>query len=63
VRLGEFIEWYARAVDAGLRFDTVQQVVLRRRIHAASTTATARDRSAYLRAMQSIIARRRAEER
>jgi glycosyltransferase involved in cell wall biosynthesis len=63
VRLGEFIEWYARAVDAGLRFDTLHQVVLRRRIHAASTTATARDRGAYLRAMQSIIARRRAEGR
>lgn len=63
VRLGEFIEWYARAVDAGLRFDTLQQVVLRRRVHARSTTATARDRSAYVRAMQSIIARRRAEGR
>jgi glycosyltransferase involved in cell wall biosynthesis len=63
VRLGEFIEWYARAVDAGLQFETLQAVTLRRRIHSASTTATLRDRTAYARAMHSIIARRRAEGR
>jgi glycosyltransferase involved in cell wall biosynthesis len=63
VRLGEFIEWYSRAVDAGLRFETVEQVTLRRRVHSTSTTAMARDRSAYLRAMHSIVVRRRAEER
>jgi len=63
VRLGEFIEWYARAVDAGLKFATSPQVTLRRRIHSGSTTATSRDRTAYLRAMHSIIARRRAEGR
>jgi glycosyltransferase involved in cell wall biosynthesis len=63
VRLGEFIEWYARALDAGLRFETLPLVTLRRRVHGASTTATAPDRTAYLRAMQSIIARRRAEGR
>ena len=62
-RLGEFIEWYARAIDTGLRFETVDQVVLRRRVHGANTTATTADRGAYLRAMQSIIARRRAEGR
>ena len=63
VRLGEFIEWYARALDAGLRFETAPQVTLRRRVHGANTTTTAPDRTAYLRAMQSIIARRRAEGR
>jgi glycosyltransferase involved in cell wall biosynthesis len=63
VRLGEFIEWYARAIDAGLRFETVPLVILQRRIHGANTTTTAPDRTAYLRAMQSIIARRRAEGR
>jgi glycosyltransferase involved in cell wall biosynthesis len=63
VRLGEFIEWYARAIDAGLRFETAPLVTLRRRVHGASTTATARDRTAYLRAMQSIIVRRRTEGR
>ena len=63
VRLGEFIEWYARAVDAGLRFETAQQVILRRRVHGANTTIKAPDRTAYLRAVQSIIARRRAEGR
>lgn len=63
VRLGEFIEWYARAIDAGLRFETAPQVTLRRRVHGANTTATAVDRTAYLRAVQSIIARRRAEGR
>ena len=63
VRLGEFIEWYARAIDAGLRFETVPLVILRRRVHGANTTTTASDRTAYLRAMQSIIARRRAEGR
>ena len=63
VRLGEFIEWYARAVDAGLRFETLQQVTLRRRVHGTSTTAMARDRAAYLRAMHSIVVRRRLEGR
>jgi len=63
VRLGEFIEWYARAIDAGLRFETAPLVTLRRRVHGANTTVMASDRTAYLRAMQSIIARRRAEGR
>ena len=37
VTFGDFVDWYARAQDAGLRSHVVDDVVLRRRIHAANT--------------------------
>jgi glycosyltransferase involved in cell wall biosynthesis len=60
LRVGEFIEWYGRAIEAGLRFETLQQVVLLRRIHGENTTIRlAGDRSAYLRIMREALNRRR----
>lgn len=59
-RLPEFIDWYGRAVDAGLRFETLNQVVLRRRIHDANMSRTSTGtRPDYVRAMRESLARRR----
>ena len=60
LRIGEFIEWYGRATEAGLRFETLPEVVLRRRIHGDNTTIQlAGDRTGYLRIMREALARRR----
>ncbi len=40
LRAGEFIDWFNRARVAGLTTTTVPEVALRRRVHAASITAT-----------------------
>jgi len=49
LRTGEFVDWFARARAAGTVFAATDEVVLRRRVHRASTTATQRaDRSEYL---------------
>ncbi|MCO6452457.1 MAG: glycosyltransferase family 2 protein [Caldilineales bacterium] len=36
-RIGEFIDWYMRAQEAGLRMKTIPDLVLRRRIHGSNT--------------------------
>jgi len=38
--IGVNIEWYARALDAGLRSATIDAVVLRRRLHGANLSVT-----------------------
>ncbi|MGH2633373.1 MAG: glycosyltransferase family 2 protein [Tepidiformaceae bacterium] len=43
VRAGEFIDWYARASDLGLRTLVLDDVVLHRRIHDANTARTSGD--------------------
>lgn len=58
-RMGEFIEWYARAVDAGLRPAMLPDILARRRLHGANMTRTGRDRVQYAHALKSIIDRRR----
>lgn len=40
VRAGEFIDWYARATELGLRTRLLDEVVLRRRLHDANTART-----------------------
>jgi GT2 family glycosyltransferase len=60
LRVGEFIEWWARAQDAGLRVVTVPEVVLRRRIHATNTGIVRADsRVDYTRALRAALQRRR----
>jgi len=57
-RVGEFIDWYARAQEAGLTSAMRPEVVLRRRVHAHNSTRTGRqDYAAVLAAM---VRRRRA---
>jgi hypothetical protein len=61
-RLGEFIEWYARAVDAGIETLMLPDVVLLRRVHDANMGVRLRDeRSEYARVLKSVLDRRRAE--
>jgi hypothetical protein len=61
LQAGEFIEWYARATDGGLRVAMLAQTVMRRRLHEANhgrTMAAAYDKD-YLRLLRGVIQRRR----
>jgi glycosyltransferase involved in cell wall biosynthesis len=63
-RLGEFIEWYARAVDLGLRLIMLPEVVLLRRVHDANIGVQRRhERSEYARVLKAVLDRRRTEPR
>ena len=42
LRVGEFVDWFARAKEAGLSFDLEEEALLHRRIHAANTGVTER---------------------
>jgi glycosyltransferase involved in cell wall biosynthesis len=60
-RLGEFVDWYARAVDAGLRSLMLPDVLLLRRVHDDNTGVRRRDeRREYARVLKSVLDRRRA---
>ena len=60
VRVGEFIDWFARAQDCGLRFVHVPEVVLRRRLHETNTGKLQRDaRPDYVRVLRAALQRRR----
>jgi len=62
-RVGEFLDWYGRAEDLGLRHMMLHDVVLLRRVHAASLTAG--DRSAwadYPKVVREMLRRRAASE-
>jgi len=61
VKVGEFIDWYARATDLGLTAMALPEVVLRRRLHDSNTGIRERDsRLDYARVLRSALARRRA---
>jgi glycosyltransferase involved in cell wall biosynthesis len=59
-KAGEFIDWYGRAVDAGLTFALVDEVVLLRRVHGRNLTLTAgaEGRGDYVRIMRGVLERR-----
>jgi glycosyltransferase involved in cell wall biosynthesis len=61
-RVGEFVEWYARALDGGFKCGMLPDVVLRRRVHATNSTrlpaSALRD---YARVAAAIVRRRRTE--
>ncbi|HUR77866.1 MAG TPA: glycosyltransferase family A protein [Acidimicrobiales bacterium] len=61
-RAGEFLDWFARAQDLGVRHGLIRTVVLRRRIHVDNLT---RDRSAlvdYARVLRTVVERRSASQ-
>jgi glycosyltransferase involved in cell wall biosynthesis len=59
--VADFIDWYGRSEDAGLRSLVLPDVVLRRRIHTANTGLRRKDaRQDYARAMGDLLRRRRA---
>jgi hypothetical protein len=63
-RVGEFISWYLRATEAGLRTLMLPEVVLRRRLH--ETNQGIRERGAatdYVRILKASLDRRRAAEK
>ena len=60
IALGEFIEWYIRAKEAGLKEVILPEVLMRRRIHDTNTGILKRDaRGDYLRILKSSLDRRR----
>jgi len=56
---GEYIEWYDRAVGAGLVIAPVDILCLRRRVHLSNFTRSEASRRGYLQALQVVMARRR----
>jgi len=57
---GEFLEWYARALDQGLCFAMLPRVVLRRRLHHANQSADSLHlRVEYARVLKLALDRRR----
>jgi glycosyltransferase involved in cell wall biosynthesis len=58
---GEFTDWILRAEAAGLRFVTVPELVLRRRLHLQNHGVVRRDaRRDYLKVVKAALDRRRA---
>jgi glycosyltransferase involved in cell wall biosynthesis len=56
--VGEFIDWFARAEDAGLAHLMLPDVVMERRVHAANMTRTEEARAGYARVVRNVAARR-----
>ncbi len=63
-KAGEFVDWYLRAVDSGLRAEMLDDVVLKRRVHRGHlgkrTEAASQD---YVRIVRHSLERRRAAAR
>lgn len=63
-RIGEAIDWVARADMAGVTNRVVETVVLHRRLHTTNTTSRLKDeRAEYLRVLKASLDRRRAAVR
>lgn len=61
LRIGETLDWVARAAEAGLVEVPIPDIVLRRRIHGANTVTRERQRqNDYIRALHASLLRRRA---
>lgn len=61
-RVGEFLDWYGRAKDAGLRSIMLEEVLMRRRIHGGNMGVRERgNRGDYLRVFKASLDRRRRE--
>jgi len=59
-RLGEFIDWYSKAMELGLKSLIVPEVVMKRRIHNDNTGIRERNsRTDYVRILKASLDRRR----
>jgi len=59
-RVAEFVDWYARAMERGLRSLILPGVVMKRRLHAANLGVRRRDaRGDYVRVLKASLDRRR----
>ena len=64
VAVGEFIDWYARAQEAGIEVVTIDHLVLSRRIHGTNTGILRRDQKVdYARVLRRALERRREARR
>jgi glycosyltransferase involved in cell wall biosynthesis len=60
LRVGEFVEWYARATELSISDVILPQTVLKRRIHASNSGILHRNaRSDYVRVVKAAMDRRR----
>lgn len=60
LRVGEFIDWNTRAIDAGFKSIVLPQVLYRRRVHETNTGVNERpSRADYLKVVRSALERRR----
>lgn len=60
LKVGEFIDWYSRAQETGLRCPMLPDVVMRRRIHGTNTGIRERDSlNDYARVLKGVLDRRR----
>jgi glycosyltransferase involved in cell wall biosynthesis len=58
--IGEFVDWYARAMDSGLRTLVLPEAVMYRRLHPANTASgTPGSHSDYVRVLRTVLDRRR----
>jgi glycosyltransferase involved in cell wall biosynthesis len=57
--VGEFIDWYGRAEESGVRSVVLPDVLLRRRLHAENSAGADADRSDYARILGEMLRRRR----
>jgi len=58
--MGDFLDWYGRAMLAGMNMDMLPETVLHRRIHASNYQRTHKhQRREYLRAVKDLLDRRR----
>ena len=63
-RVGEFIDWYGRAVDLGLRQCLLPETLLLRRLHGRNTGIRARDaQTDYVQILKAALDRRRRAQR
>ncbi|MFA5324482.1 MAG: glycosyltransferase family A protein, partial [Smithella sp.] len=60
LRIGEFIDWYARAMELNIKSIMLTDVLLKRRIHNTNQGISQRDqRSGYVHALKAALDRRR----
>jgi hypothetical protein len=64
VTVGEFVDWYARAREAGCRERVLPETLLLRRIHGGNIGVRERDaRQDYVRVLKAALDRRRERDR
>jgi glycosyltransferase involved in cell wall biosynthesis len=63
-KVGEFIDWYARATEQGVTSQMLPDVVCRRRVHGANQSfAQPASRADYLKILKASLDRRRDDQR
>ncbi len=60
LKIGEFVDWYARAMEMGLKQTMLPEVLMNRRIHKTNLGISQRDhRRVYVHALKAALDRRR----